>query len=65
MKSQPLTKGRARQLLEQSRADIAHLLTVRYETDREINRLIIVNDELYMGILGEEAPPLEIEAKAG
>lgn len=65
MKTQPLTKARARQLLEQSREDIAHLLTVRYETDREITRLIIANDELYMGILGEEAPALEIEARAG
>lgn len=69
MKASPLTKGRARQLLEQSREDIARLMAAKYENDREIARLIIANDELYLGILGEEAPELrirpEIEQAAG
>lgn len=60
MKASPLTKGRARELLAQSREDIARLMAARYETDREINRLIIINDELYLGILGEEAPDLRV-----
>jgi hypothetical protein len=63
LKASPLTKGRARLLLEQSRADIARLLNAKYETDREINRLLLANDELYLGILGEEAPDVEVHAR--
>lgn len=60
MKAQPLTKARARQLLEQSREDVAVLLAKQYETLEEIHRLLLINNELHLGILGEEAPELHI-----
>ena len=61
-----LTKARARQLLMQSREDIAVLMARQYETQQEIHRLLLVNGELHLGILGEEAPDVvvrpEVEA---
>lgn len=60
MKASPLTKGRARQLLEQSREDIAMLLSRQYETQAEIHRLLLINDELHQGILGEAAPEFRV-----
>ena len=61
-----LTKARARVLLAQSREDIAVLLARQYETQQEIHRLLLINDELHAGILGEDAPEIvvrpEIEA---
>lgn len=56
----PLTKARARQLLAQSREDIAMLLSRQYETQTEIHRLLLINDELHAGILGEDAPEMRI-----
>lgn len=56
----PLTKGRARQLLQQSREDIAMLLARQYETQAEIHRLLLINEELHAGILGEEPPELRV-----
>lgn len=55
-----LTKGRARELLAQSREDIAMLLARQYETQAEIHRLLLINNELHEGILGEEAPDLRV-----
>lgn len=63
MKSQPLTKARARSLLAQSREDIAMLLTRQYETQGEIHRLLLINDELFEGITGEEAPELHVRSE--
>lgn len=68
MKSQPLTKARARQILLQAREDVATLLAKQYETQVEIHRLLAINAELFEGITGEEAPELhvrpEVEALA-
>lgn len=55
-----MTRARARQLLAQSREDIAMLLARQYETQAEIHRLLLINDELHAGILGEDAPELRV-----
>jgi hypothetical protein len=59
----PLTKARARQLLAQSREDIAMLLGRQYETQTEIHRLLLINNELHAGILGEDAPEMRVRAE--
>ncbi len=64
MKSQPLTKARARHILMQSREDIAMLLARQYETQAEIHRLLAINEELFEGITGEEAPEFHVRPEA-
>lgn len=39
------------------------LLTRQYETQGEIHRLLLINDELFEGITGEEAPELHVRSE--
>lgn len=59
-RTQPLTKARARVILLQAREDIAMVLARHLETQQEIYRLLSINDELHAGILGEDAPELQV-----
>ena len=59
-----ITKSRAREVLEEARADIALLLARQYESQAEMYRLLQITGELYEGLLHEDAPEYRVEAHA-
>lgn len=50
------TKRDARRVLEQSREDIAALLSKNYESLEEQYRLLDMNTQMWRGVLKEEPP---------
>jgi len=58
-----LTKTRAKEVLTQARMDIAMLMSRQLETQEEIYRLLSITEELYEGITGEEAEPIQFRAR--
>jgi len=59
----PLTKTRAREILEDARMDIARLMAVTVENQQQLHALIGITGELYEGILDEEAPVFELQTR--
>lgn len=57
-----ITKGRAREALLRAREDINLLMRRQIESQQEIYRLLAITEELYEGITGEDAPPVELRA---
>ena len=59
---QPLKRVRGQHLLSAQREELALMLQATLEQHRRLLGLVAINDEMWRGLLGEDAPDLRVTA---
>lgn len=60
-----MSAARFRERWEEAQMDIVNLMTRTIETQQQLHTLIGIQADLYEGVLGEEAPEMNLRGRAG